>query len=389
MKIRDEFLLYSRPYFDEDEISAVADVLRSGWWTRGKVTAEFEEQFAKKVGAKYALALNSCTAALHLAMMLSGIGDGDEVICTPMTFCSTVNTVVNCGAKPVFVDVDAETGLMDADKIEAAITDRTKAIVPVHYSGLVCDMDKINAIAAKHSLKVIEDAAHGFGSFYKNKPVGALGNPTAFSFYVTKNLATGEGGMLTSDDKDFIEKARVISLHGMTRNAWKRYGAKGSWKYDVEEAGYKYNITDIASALGVEQLKKFDWMQAKRKEYAALYDERFASCDAITRVKSYNDDVDSSEHLYIIKLDLNKLSIDRAQFIEKLTEYNIGTSVHFIPLHLQPLYQRLLGTKLGDFPNCESFYDRIISIPLYPSMTLEDVNYVADAVCEIAQQYSK
>ena len=389
MKIRDEFLLYSRPYFDEDEISAVADVLRSGWWTRGKVTAEFEEQFAKRVGAKYALALNSCTAALHLAMMLSGIGEGDEVICTPMTFCSTVNTVVNCGATPVFIDVDAETGLMDADKIEAAITEKTKAIVPVHYSGLVCDMDKINAIAAKHGLKVIEDAAHGFGSYYKNKPVGALGNPTAFSFYVTKNLATGEGGMLTSDDEDFIEKARVVSLHGMTRNAWKRYGAKGSWKYDVEEAGYKYNITDIASALGVEQLKKFDWMQAKRKEYAALYDERFESCDAISRVKAYSGDVDSSEHLYIIKLDLSKLSIDRAQFIEKLTEYNVGTSVHFIPLHLQPLYQRLLGTKLGDFPNCESFYDRIISIPLYPSMTLEDVNYVADAVCEIAQQYSE
>lgn len=388
MKIRDEFLLYSRPFFDEDEINAVANVLRSGWWTRGKVTVEFEERFAKLVGAKYALAVNSCTAALHLALAVYGIGEGDEVITTPMTFCSTVNTILNCGAKPVFVDVDAETGLIDPDEIERAVNSKTKAILPVHYAGLVCDMDRINEIARNYNLKVIEDAAHGLTSEYKGKPVGSFGNATAYSFYVTKNIATGEGGMLTSDDKDFIDRARVMSLHGMSRDAWKRYGAKASWKYAVEEAGFKYNITDIASALGVEQLNKLDTMQSIRKKYAAIYDDRFADCPAVCRVKP-DSDVNSSEHLYVLKLNLDKLTIDRDEFIEKLSEYNVGTSVHFIPLHLQPLYRRVLNTKEGDFPKCEAFYNRIISLPLYPSMTGEDVNYVADAVCEIAAKFGK
>ncbi len=388
MEKRDEFLLYSRPFFDEDEINAVAEVLRSGWWTRGKVTAEFEERFAELVGAKYALAVNSCTAALHLALAVYGIGEGDEVITTPMTFCSTVNTILNCGAKPVFVDVDAETGLIDPDEIEKAVNSRTRAIVPVHYAGLVCDMDRINAIARKYDLKVIEDAAHGLTAEYKGRQVGSFGNATAYSFYVTKNLATGEGGMLTSDDKDFIDRARVMSLHGMSRDAWKRYGAKASWKYAVEEAGFKYNITDIASALGVEQLKKLDTMQSIRKKYASIYDERFASCPAVSRVKP-DGDVNSSEHLYVLKLDLDKLTIDRDEFIEQLSDYNVGTSVHFIPLHLQPLYRRVLDTKEGDFPKCEAFYNRIISLPLYPSMTGEDVNYVANAVCEIASKFGK
>lgn len=389
MKIRDDFLYYSRPYFDEDEINAVTDVLRSGWWTKGKVTVEFEERFAKLVGAKYALAVNSCTAALHLALAVYGICEGDEVITTPMTFCSTVNTILNCGAKPVFVDVDAETGLIDPNEIEKAITERTKAILPVHYAGLVCDMDRINKIAEKHGLKVIEDAAHGLTSEYKGKQVGSFGNATAYSFYVTKNLATGEGGMLTSDDKDFIDRARVLSLHGMSRDAWKRYGAKSSWKYAVEEAGFKYNITDIASALGVEQLNKLDKMQSIRKEYARIYDERFADCPYVSRVKPADDFVESSEHLYILKLNLDTLIIDRDEFIEKLADYNVGTSVHFIPLHLQPLYRRVLNTKEGDYPRCEAFYNRIISLPLYPSMTGDDVNYVADAVCEIAAKFGK
>ncbi len=389
MNIRDDFLYYSRPYFDEEEINAVTDVLRSAWWTKGKVTVEFEERFAKLVGAKYALAVNSCTAALHLALAVYGIGEGDEVITTPMTFCSTVNTILNCGAKPVFVDVDAETGLIDPNEIEKAVTERTKAILPVHYAGLVCDMDRINEIATKYDLKVIEDAAHGLTSEYKGKQVGSFGNATAYSFYVTKNLATGEGGMLTSDDKDFIDRARVLSLHGMSRDAWKRYGAKSSWKYAVEEAGFKYNITDIASALGVEQLNKLDKMQSIRKEYAKMYDERFADCPYVSRVKPADDFVESSEHLYILKLNLDTLTIDRDVFIEQLADYNVGTSVHFIPLHLQPLYRRVLNTRDGDFPNCEAFYDRIISLPLYPSMTGDDVNYVADAVCEIAEKFGK
>ncbi len=389
MKIRDEFLYYSRPYFDDDEINAVTDVLKSGWWTKGEVTNRFEQVFAERVGAKYALAVNSCTAALELALRVYDIGEGDEVITTPMTFCSTANTILNCGATPVFADVDAENGLIDADKIEALITDKTKAIVPVHYTGLVCDMDKINALADKYDLRVIEDAAHALGSYYKGKAVGSWGNATAYSFYVTKNLATGEGGMLTSDDEKFIEKARILSLHGMDRDAWKRYGAKGSWYYTIEQSGYKCNATDISSALGLAQLKKFDFMQSKRREYAELYNKRFAEIDAVEPVEATDGVTVSSNHLYVIKLDLDKLTIDRAQFIDNLSDYKIGTSVHFIPLHLQPLYMKSIGTKQGDFPNCESYFDRIISLPLYPSMTLEDLNYVADAVCEIAAKFSK
>ena len=388
MLLRDEFLYYSRPCFDESEIEAVTEVLRSGWWTKGKVTVAFEEAFADLVGAKYALAVNSCTAALQLAMVVHGFGPGDEIITTPMTFCSTVTTILNCGATPVFVDVDPETGLIDPNAIEAAITPRTKGIVPVHYAGLVCDMDGINAIAKAHGLAVVEDAAHGLTARYKGRPVGSFGNATCFSFYVTKNVATGEGGMLTSDDPDFISKARVLSLHGMSRDAWNRYGNKGSWQYAVEEAGFKYNITDIASALGMAQLKKLDFMQQKRKKYAALYDELLADCAAVCRVKP-GADVESCEHLYVLKLDLDRLTIDRAAFIEELTARKIGTSVHFIPLHLQPLYQRTLGTREGDFPNCEAYFDRIISLPLYPSMTREDVCYVAEAVCEIAAKFGK
>ena len=388
MKLREDFLYYSRPCFDESEIEGVTRVLRSGWWTKGQVTASFEEAFAKLVGAKYALAVNSCTAALHLAMVVHGFGPGDEIITTPMTFCSTVNTILNCGATPVFVDVDPETGLIDPAAIEAAITPRTKGIVPVHYAGLVCDMDRINAMAQAHGLVVIEDAAHGLTARYKGRAVGSFGNATCYSFYVTKNLATGEGGMLTSDDSAFIDKARVLSLHGMSRDAWKRYGSKGSWQYAVEEAGFKYNITDIASALGMAQLDKLDRMQATRKEYAVLYDELLADCPAVSRVTP-GPDVESCEHLYVLKLDLDRLTIDRAAFIEELSDRKIGTSVHFIPLHLQPLYQRVLGTRRGDFPRCEAFYDRILSLPLYPSMTREDVCYVAEAIREIAGKFAK
>ncbi len=388
MNIRDDFLYYSRPCFDDDEINSVTDVLRSGWWTKGNRTVEFENEFAARVGAKYALAVNSCTAALHLAMAVYGIGEGDEVITTPMTFCSTVNTVAVCGATPVLVDIDPETGLIDPDEIERAITERTKAIVPVHYAGLVCDMDRINDIAGRRNLRVIEDAAHAFGSKYKGEPVGSFGNATAYSFYVTKNLATGEGGMLTSDDPDFIAKARTLALHGMNADAWKRYGSKGSWRYSVTEFGFKYNTTDIASALGLAQLRKFDSMQARRHELAACYNSRFDAAEGVDRLV-VPQNVEQSDHLYVIRLDLDKLNIDRDEFICELTEYKIGTSVHFIPIHFHEVYRREFGMHEGMYPKCESFFDRIISLPLYPTMTMEDAEYVADAVCEIIAKHRK
>ncbi len=385
---RDEFLPYCRPYFDDGEIDAVTNVLKSGWWTKGSVTRDFEKIFADYVGAKYAIAVNSCTAAMHIALVAHGIGEGDEVISTPMTFCSTINTIVHTGAKPVLVDIDSRTGLIDADKIESAITEKTKAIVPVHYAGQSCDMDKINSIAKRYGLFVLEDCAHALATEYKGKKIGGHSNTCAYSFYVTKNIATAEGGMLTTDDKDLYEKASVLSLHGMSKNAWSRYGSKGDWRYEVAEPGFKYNLTDIAAALGIEQMKKLDEMQLIRKEYAKLYNEAFDKIDGISYLADNGYGV-TSDHLYVIKIDNDKFSISRDEFIELLKEYNIGTSVHFIPICKHPFYIEKYGYKEGDFPETEKMFEQIISLPLYPSMSREDVMYVIEAVCEIARKYAK
>lgn len=388
MNKRDEFLPYCRPYFDDDELNRVADVLKSGWWTKGSVTREFEKVFAEYVGAKYAVAVNSCTAAMHIALVAKGIGEGDEVISTPMTFCSTINTIVHTGAKPVLVDIDSKTGLIDVDKIEAAITEKTKAIVPVHYAGQSCDMDKISAIAEKHGLFVLEDCAHALSTEYKGKKIGSMGNACAYSFYVTKNISTAEGGMLTTDDEELYEKASVLSLHGMSKNAWSRYGTKGDWKYEVCDPGFKYNLTDIAAALGIAQMNKLDEMQDIRTEYAEIYNKAFDKIDGITYLKD-NGLGKNSAHLYVIQIDKNKFDIDRDTFIELLKEYNIGTSVHFIPICMHPYYINNFGYKKGDFPETEKMFEGIISLPLYPSMTREDVMYVIEAVREIAREHAK
>ncbi|MDD6284908.1 MAG: DegT/DnrJ/EryC1/StrS family aminotransferase [Firmicutes bacterium] len=389
MEKRTEFLPYSRPYIDDDEIDVVVDVLRSGWWTRGAVTTEFEKRIAEYVGAKYALALSSCTAASHLALYCHGIGAGDEVITTPMTFCSTANTIVEVGATPVFADINCRTGLIDPEQIEAKITPRTKAIVPVHYAGQSCDMDAIEDIARRHGLVIIEDAAHALSTTYKGKRVGSSGNATCFSFYATKNISTAEGGMLTSDDADFIEHARIMSLHGMSKNAWSRYGKGGTWKYEVVASGYKYNTTDIASSLGLAQMNKLDEMQQIRGQYYKMYCDLLRDVDGVSLLEpvSYGQ---SSYHLCVLCLDTDKLSIDRDRFIELLTnEYNIGISVHFIPLPMHPFYIERFGENIDNYPQCKRMYESIISLPLYPSMKPEDVEYVAAAVREISTKYAK
>ena len=388
MNKRDEFLPYCRPYFDDEELNRVADVLKSGWWTKGSVTREFEKVFAEYVGAKYAVAVNSCTAAMHIALVAKGIGEGDEVISTPMTFCSTINTIVHTGAKPVLIDIDSKTGLIDVDKIEAAITEKTKAIVPVHYAGQSCDMDKINAIAEKYGLFVLEDCAHALSTEYKGRKIGSMGNACAYSFYVTKNISTAEGGMLTTDDEELYEKASVLSLHGMSKNAWSRYGTKGDWKYEVCDPGFKYNLTDIAAALGIAQMNKLDEMQAIRTEYAEMYNKAFDEIDGITYLKD-NGLGKNSAHLYVIQIDKDKFNIDRDAFIELLKDYNIGTSVHFIPICMHPYYINNFGYKKGDFPATEKMFEGIISLPLYPSMSREDVMYVIEAVREIARERAK
>jgi len=385
MKIRSSFLPYALPELTDNEINAATEALKTLWWSRAAKTEQFEKKFAEFTGAKYALAVNSCTAALHLAQICSGISSDDEVITTPITFCSTVNTIIHCGAKPVLVDIDYDTGLINADLIENAITNKTKAIIPVHYAGQACDMDKINDIAKRHNLIVIEDAAHALPTYYKGKIIGNGANAVAFSFYVTKNISTGEGGMLTTNDENLYNCAKVYSLHGMDKNAYNRYMQGGSHCYDVKFAGFKYNMTDIAASLGICQLDRIEQMQNKRNKYANLYNERFKSSELISSLK-INEYGKTSNHLFVIKLNLEKLKIARDDFILKLAEYNIGTSVHFKPIHHHSLYKNAFNCSL---PNADRFYERIISLPLYPSMNIEDVEYVADAVCKIAKDNAK
>ena len=314
LKIREHFLPYSLPFWDEGEIREIEDTIRSNWWSRGPKTAEFERRFAEYVGAKHAIALNSCTAALHLALVAKGIGEGDEVITTSFTFCSTVNTIVHTGATPVFVDICPDTFCIDPQKIEAAVTEKTRAIVPVHYAGQACDMDTILQIAKKYNLFVLEDAAHAVYTKYKDKMIGSIGDATAFSFYATKNLSTGEGGMLTTNDDELAKMARLLSLHGMSGDAWKRYSDVGKWRYDVPFAGYKYNMTDMQASLGLVQLARLDFMQGLRAKYAALYNKLLSGIDGITLPV----DVGYGRHawhLYVLWIAQSKFDISRDAFI--------------------------------------------------------------------------
>ena len=387
MKKRDAFLPYALPYWDEHEIEAVTDAIKSNWWSKGPKTQEFEERFAQLIGAKYAVSVNSCTAALETALIAKGIGPGDEVITTPFTFCSTVNVIVHTGATPVFADVDYDSACIDPENIKRAVTKRTKAIIPVHYAGRPCDMEQINSIAAQHGLFVLEDAAHAVCTYCGETRVGSV-NPAAFSFYATKNVATGEGGMLTTNDEQMAETARVLTSHGMSRNAWNRYAKGGSWRYDVEYAGYKYNMTDIQAALGICQLDRLDFMQERRRRYAGIYNGELKGVRGVKVPPETKRGV-NSWHLYTILIDSGELDIGRDEFIDELADMNVGTSVHFIPVHLQPFYKRKFGYKRGDFPVAESIFDKTISLPLYPSMTEEDVRYVAGAVREISKKHTK
>ncbi|MFV9510481.1 UDP-4-amino-4,6-dideoxy-N-acetyl-beta-L-altrosamine transaminase [Tepidibacillus sp. LV47] len=378
---------YALPWIEEEEIEEVVAALRSNWLSKGPRTVEFEKQFANYVGTKFAVALNSATAGLHLSQLAAGIGPGDEVITTPYTFVATANTILHTGAKPVFVDIDPVTMNMDPSLIESKITNKTKAIIPVHFAGYPVDMDLVMEIARKYNLYVIEDAAHAVYSMYKGRMVGSIGDLTNFSFYATKNLVTGEGGMVTTNNEELADKIRVMSLHGMSKNAWNRYSDKGSWFYEVEYPGFKYNMTDIQAALGLVQLKKLEKLQQIREQYAMMYNEALKEIEGI--ILPYFDDVNRHAwHLYVIRLKENYFTIDRAQFIEELKERGIGTSVHFIPVHLHPYYQKL-GFKYGDYPLAEKAYEAAISIPLYPKMTKEEVQRVIEAIFDIAKTYKR
>ncbi len=369
---------FALPYITDDEIKAVTDVLRSGWLSMGYKTIEFENKFAEYIGSNYAVATNSCTSALFLSLKALNIKEGDEVITTTFTFAATGNVIVHCGAKPVFVDIDEKTYNIDSHQIEEKITDKTKAIIVVHYSGQSADMKKIMKIARDYQLNVIEDAAHAAGGTYEEgKKVGSLGNLTCFSFYATKPMTTGEGGIITLNDEKLYEKLKILRLHGISKDAWKRYIEKDSWYYEVLEAGYKCNPTDVASAIGLPQLKKLDWLNERRREIAKYYNEQLQDLDLIPPY--IKPRVKSTYHLYPIRL----IKYNRDKFIKEMAKKGIVTSVHFIPLHLMPYYQKTFRYKKGDFPVAERVFENIVSLPIYPQLTEDQLEYIVKCIKEI------
>ncbi|MBI5749436.1 MAG: DegT/DnrJ/EryC1/StrS family aminotransferase [Nitrospinae bacterium] len=380
-----------------DEIKEVVDTLKSGWITTGPKTKRFEEDFRKYIGCKYAIGLNSCTAGLHLALAALNIGEGDEVITTPITFPATANVIIHQKATPVFVDVKIDTLNIDVSKIEEKITSRTKAIMPVHFAGHPCDMGKIMDIAMRNKLSVIEDAAHAIESEYNGKKVGNIGDFTSFSFYATKNITTGEGGMLTTNNDELAEKARMLSLHGISKDAWKRYGKEGFQHWELFYPGFKYNMFDIQAAIGIHQLKKIESFLKIRKKYVDMYNEAFEDVPEILPLK-IKGRIKHAHHLYVIIIKTEELNADRDEIMSEIQNNGVGLGVHFRTLHLQPYYQnpnpksKIRNHRLykrGMFPVAEYASDRVISLPLYPKMSVLDVKYVIKVVKEVIEGFRK
>lgn len=386
--IREKFLVFGSPMIEEPEINEVVDSLRSGWLSTGPKVAKFEEMFKEYIGCQYALAVNSCTAGLHLAMLVSGVRLGDEVITTPMTFAATANVVVHVGAKPIFVDIDKSTMNIDPNLIERKITRRTKAIIPVHFAGRPCDMDATMEIANRHNLLVIEDAAHAVEAKYKGKKIGNIGHLTAFSFYVTKNVVTGEGGMVTTNNSEWAEKIERYALHGLSKGAWRRYSDEGFKHYQVIYPGYKYNMMDIQAALGIHQLSRVEKYLKRREEIWQRYDEAFSDLPVIIPAPP-EPNTRHARHLYTLLLDIEQFGVDRDSFQQALYYENIGTGIHFISLHLHPFYKNTYGYKRGDFPNAEFISDRTISLPLSAKLSNEDVEDVVRAVKKIITTFNR
>ena len=385
-----EVLPFNLPTIEEEEINEVVATLRSGWLTTGPRTAQFEAEFKTYVGSPHALAVNSATAGLHLALSALGVGPGDEVITTPLTFCATVNTILHVGATPILADVGPD-GNIDPASVAERITSRTRAIMPVHLGGLPCDMDALWGLARRYGLFVIEDAAHAIGSQYRGYPIGA-GNPktgtysdaVAYSFYATKNLTTGEGGMVTTHQPRLEEEMRILCLHGINRDAWKRYSDRGNWYYEVTTSGYKYNLSDIQSAIGIHQLRKQERFLDIRTRYADLYNRAFENVPEL-ELPPDNSWSRHSWHLYGLRLNLEQLEITRAQFIEELRKKNICASVHFIPIPLLPFFSRYASLPENQCPSALALYPRLVSLPLYPAMTVQQLLHVADSVKKIVR----
>ncbi len=385
--MRKEFLPFSKPDVSENAIQDVCDSIRSGWLAMGPKTVDFENKFATYTGAKYAISVNSATAGLHLAAMAT-VQIGDEVITTPMTFASTVNAIIYAGAKPVLVDIDPHTFNIDVNKIEAKITPRTRAIIPVHFAGRPCDMDKIEAIAKKHNLAIIEDSAHALGASYHGKRVGfGRGEKriAVFSFHPTKNITTGEGGMVTTSDEKIAEQISVQRQNGMSKGAWNRFAAKGNANYDIAIPGLKYQMMDIQAAIGRDQMNYLEAFNARRTEIVNAYNNAFADLAAMTLPPPIEEGNIHAWHIYTPLLNLKELDFTRNEFMAKMKERNIGTAYHYQALHLFSAYKEITGLNKGDLPVAEDVSERIVSLPLFPKMTDNDVQDVIEAVLAICR----
>lgn len=379
-----DFLMFHRPSLGREEEENVLEVLRSGWLTTGSKTKEFERRFAEYRGTRFAVATNSCTAALHLALLAMGVEPGDEVITTPITFASTANVIVHVGARPVFCDVQPDTLNLDPAAVCAAVSEATKAIIAVHFAGHPCDMDEIAAIAHRHGLWLLEDSAHAIEATYRERPTGALGHAAAFSFYPTKNITTGEGGMLTTNNEEIASRSQVLSLHGISRDAWRRYTDRGFRHWEVLAPGFKYNMSDVQAALGLAQLAKIEQFWAARERLTERYDARLASIPYVQPL-GRREYARPAYHLYVVRVT-NECPLTRDQLMNALQESGIGVGVHFRALHLQPYYRDTYGYERGVLPHAETAGDSVLSLPLYPDMTMVDVDRVVDTLARVCVQ---
>lgn len=382
--VRSELSSYGHQWIDEEDIASVVESLRSEWITQGPNIDEFEKKVSDYCDAKHAIAFSSGTTALHAACAVAGVSRGDEVITTPITFVATANAIIYCGGKPVLADIREDTLNIDPVEIRARISPRTKAILPVDFTGHPTDLDEIMQIARKNNLVVIEDACHALGAKYKGSKIGSLVDMTVFSFHPVKHITTGEGGMVLTNHDEYVEKLRTFRHHGII----KRNSGHGSWHYEIEDLGYNFRITDFQSALGISQLKKLDSFVMRRREIAARYNHAFSTMDeVITPIEV--DEVKSAYHLYVIQLQIELLEVGRKEIFESLRAENIGVNVHYIPVHFHPYYQREFGYKNGDYPKAEKYYERAITLPLYPKMSNEDVESVIKAVRKVIEHYRK
>ena len=381
-------LPFHKSWLEEEEHREVEDTLNSGWLTTGPKAQKFEEAFKDYIGCKHAVALNSCTAGLNLALTVQNFAEGDEVITPPMTFPATTNVILLQRLKPVFADIEPGTLTIDPRKIEAKITPRTRAIIPVHFAGHPCDMTPIQELADRHKLVIIEDAAHALESGYKGKKIGNLGNATAFSFYANKNITTGEGGMLVTNDDALAETIRIMRLQGISRDAWKRYGKSGFSHWEHTLAGHKCNMSDLNASIGMHQIKKVERFMTLRKKYVSMYDRAFADVAELETL-AVRDYATHAHHLYVISLHLERLTIDRDGFLDAIQSTGIGVALHYVALHLQPYYVKNFNTKPQDFPIASNYSERVITLPLYPKMSSADVERVIETVKDLIKKFRR